>query len=73
MFVFILLPPPTHSLSFSFTTHLLQNLYNGVSEGSGSPDSLGVFIGVVVFIFAICVTVVGGMLAYMYMSRLIVN
>jgi hypothetical protein len=50
-----------------------MNLFNGVSEGSGSPNSFNFFVGVVSCIGIIMALIGGGTLAYMYMSRIMVT
>lgn len=43
-----------------------------MSEGSGSPDSLPFFIGVVSFIVVVVVVGGGSIMAWMHQSRLLV-
>lgn len=50
-----------------------MNLYNGVSEGSGSEDSFPFFVGTVSFIVFMMTVITGSVLTYMYMSRIIVT
>ncbi|KAM3572835.1 hypothetical protein VYU27_005194 [Nannochloropsis oceanica] len=50
-----------------------MNLYNGVSEGSGSEDSFPFFVGTISFIVFMMTVITGSVLAYMYMSRIIVT
>jgi len=50
-----------------------MNLYNGVSTGSGTEESFPGFVGVVSFIILVMTITSGGVLTYMYMSRIIVT
>jgi len=50
-----------------------MNLFNGVSEGSGSEDSFPFFVGTVSVIVLVMTVITGGMLAWMYMSRIMVT
>lgn len=44
----------------------------GISEGSGSPNSLPFFIGVVSFILVVMVVGGGSILTWMHQSRILV-